>query len=251
MDKRAPLAMFIGVLLPCALLSAQQPEKLPPPTPVPMPVPRLAIVLKDRHGHATPERTRAAHTGGGNIDVAQPRDDTVVITMTGVAVAGPHPCQPTSAAIDFELNQCFAIVAGDVKFKKGRLIMDAVVIGLLRGDKHGGSAAIGPAGAAVTVGPVSILGVVFDGHSVTGCEYQSINDHKGPCSVPVQPGEYQLLQTFHIDAAHVRSVCGTAAAAEFAPDPALDPVWISYTDPFHGALKKEFGFRVSLRVEPE
>ncbi len=247
MDKRAPLAIWIGVLLPCACCVPEQPEKLPPP----LVVPRLAILLKERHGQATPERLGAAHTGGGNIDVAQPRDDLVIITMTGIATAGPHPCMASSAALDFALDQCFAIVSTDSRFKRGRLVMEAAVVGLLRGDKHGGSAAIGPAGAAVTVGPVSVVGVVFDGHAVAGGENQSINDHKGPVSVAAQLGEYRLVQTFHIDAAHVRGLCGTAAAAEFAPDPALNPLWISYNDPFHGALKKEFGFRVSLRVEPE
>jgi hypothetical protein len=67
----------------------------------------------------------------------------------------------------------------------------------------------------------------------------------------VPPAEYHLLQTFHISADHARSIRGKAAAAEFAPDLALDPTWISVTDPFRGANKKEFGFRVTLRVEPE
>jgi hypothetical protein len=247
MRNWAPLALFIGVLLPCALLSAQQAEKLPAPTAVP----RFAIVLKDRHGQVTPERTHSAHTGGGNIDIAQPRDDLVIITMTGVATAAPDPCRPASAALSFELDQCLTIVPGDPKLTKGRLTMDATVIGVLRGDKHGGSAAVGPGGAAITVGPVSVLGVVFEPHAVAGCENLAINDHKGPVRVTVQPGEYHLVQTFHLNAAHARGFCGTAATAEFAPDPALDPLWISYTDPFHGAVKKEFGFRVTLRIEPE
>ena len=42
-----------------------------------------------------------------------------------------------------------------------------------------------------------------------------------------------------------------AASAEFAPDPALDPLWISAFEPFHGAQKKDFGFRVTIKVEPE
>jgi hypothetical protein len=253
LTSRTVSAVLLGMLLPCSLLLAQpqekQPEKLPQPTP--LPAPKLAIVLKDRHGHATPERFGNTHSGAGTIDVAQPRDDTLVITMTGVAVAGPHPCKASSADFDFDLNQCFEVVSGDDKPAKGKLFMEAFLIGLLRGDKHGGSAGFTHAGAAVTAGPVSILGVVMEPHSVAGCDNLAINDHKGPVSVPVQPGEYHLMQTFHINAAHARSICGTAAAAEFAPDPALDAQWISYTEPFHGAAKKDFGFRIILRVERE
>ena len=40
-------------------------------------------------------------------------------------------------------------------------------------------------------------------------------------------------------------------SAEFAPDPALDPLWISYWEPFHGAIKKDFGFQITLRVAPD
>jgi hypothetical protein len=40
-------------------------------------------------------------------------------------------------------------------------------------------------------------------------------------------------------------------AREFAPDPALDPLWISAFEPFHGSKKKDFGFRVTIKVEPE
>ena len=58
-------------------------------------------------------------------------------------------------------------------------------------------------------------------------------------------------QTFAVSAAHPQSLwCCKAASAEFAPDPALDPLWISYWEPFHGAIKKDFGFQVVLKVAP-
>ena len=64
------------------------------------------------------------------------------------------------------------------------------------------------------------------------------------------------LQTISIDGAlsPVRSITrdqGKAASAEFAPDPALDPLWISYWEPFHGANKKDFGFKVTLKASVE
>ena len=46
----------------------------------------------------------------------------------------------------------------------------------------------------------------------------------------------------------MREPSGTIESAEFAPDPALDPLWISAFEPFHGAAKKDFGFQVTIKV---
>ena len=63
---------------------------------------------------------------------------------------------------------------------------------------------------------------------------------------------YNLKQTFSLTASHPASLWPhKAASAEFAPDPGLDPLWISYWEPFHGASKKDFGFQMILRVAPE
>src|SRR5262245_14753056 len=71
--------------------------------------PAVTISLGARHGHVTPVRQGCTHTGGGNIDVAQPSADTVVITMTGVAVAYCHPCKDSHAGMNFDLEQCLEI----------------------------------------------------------------------------------------------------------------------------------------------
>src|SRR5215469_10236525 len=97
------------VTLPLAA-AAQQPATVTPGTPVTImvtpaapPSPPVSITLGARHGHVTPHRLGCCHTGGGNIDVAQPAGDTVVVTMTGVAVATGAPCGPGVAGIDFDL----------------------------------------------------------------------------------------------------------------------------------------------------
>ena len=88
-------------------------------------------------------------------------------------------------------------------------------------------------------------------HSVCGCgESLAVNDHDGPKSLPVVPGKYTLNQTFSISA-HSDSVFHKRPSAEFAPDPALDPLWISYYEPFHGVKKDQFGFQVIVRVAPD
>ena len=240
---RKQIAMGVLAFLPLPLLCAQQPP--------PAPAPKVAFVVKDRHGHAKPEHFGATHTAGGNTDVAQPRDDTLIITMTGVAVASPHPCKTSSAIMNFDLNQDLELAFADPKLKKARLTMEAQIVGLLRGDKHGGTAGVCNGAAAIAIGATSVLSLSIEGHSVAGEENLSVNDRKGPISVPVVAGDYHLFQTFRINAVHARGCLGKAAAAEFAPDPALDPTWITVNDPFRGANKKDFGFRVTLRLEAE
>src|SRR5690349_16124693 len=131
-------ALLTAALLPPPLPAGQEVTKVPPGTPVTITVqpaapaaPAVSITLKDRHGHVTPDRAGCTHTGGGNIDVQQPSPDTVVITMTGVAVAtgGPHG---SSAALNFDLEQCFEIVFEKPEVKAAKLTMDARVVGLLR-----------------------------------------------------------------------------------------------------------------------
>jgi hypothetical protein len=220
--------------------------------PAPVPAgPAVTISLGSRHGHVTPLRQGFTHTGGGNIDVAQPAADTVIVTMTGVAVAGGHPCKDSVAALNFDLDQCFEVRFEDPKLKSAKLTLEARVIGLLRSHSKG-NAEDGPACASVASGPVQILTVCAPPHSVCGGQNLSVNCSEGPVAVPVVPGPYKLHQTFTVKATHPRSALPCkAASAEFAPDPALDPLWISYWEPFHGAIKKDFGFQVVLKVVPD
>ena len=238
--KKTLVAGLLAALLPLSLVAQ-------PPAP---PGPKVGITLKSRHGHAVPHRSGCTHTGGGNIIVDQPKDYTVIITMAGIAVAAPHP-HGSAASMDFDLEQCFEIVFNDEKLKKAKLTLDALAVGLLRGDKHGGCAEMRVAAAAITAGSAPITNIALEPHSVCGCDNLAINDHVGPITVPVLAGDYNLHQTFSIAAQHNRCIVGHASSAEFAPDPALDPLWISYWEPFHGAAKKDFGFKVIIKVEPE
>src|SRR5262245_22791761 len=80
--------------------------------------PTVTIELGSRQAQASPTRQGFTHTGGGNIDVAQPSPDTVVITMTGVAVAGGHPCKDSLAALAFDLCQDFDVSFAKPEIKK-------------------------------------------------------------------------------------------------------------------------------------
>jgi hypothetical protein len=217
----------------------------------PAPVP--TITLYERHGHVTPRREGFAHTGAGTIDIAQPSPDTLLITMYGVAVAGAHPCKDSVASLEFDLNQCFEIALDKPKGKNRKLTIEARVLGLLRSHCKGGGSAEESGGCAkVASGPAVLVTLCVPAHTVAGGENLSINDHDGPISVPVTAGKYTLHHTFHVLATHSRSLLPCkAASAEFAPDPALDPLWISAWEPFHGAGKKDFGLQVTIKVAVE
>jgi hypothetical protein len=236
-----PILALAGVLCLSAVATAQAPA-----------APAAKLNLLDRQARATPERVGFTHTGAGNIDVAQPSPDTVVVTMTGVAVAGGHPCKHSLAALVFDLEQCFEVAYDPKAVKNVRLTLEGRLIGLLRSHEKGGSAQVGCSHAAVTAGGGAPLDISMPAHAVHGGENLSINDHAGPESVLVSPGRFTLHQHFSVSASHPRSLLPCkAASAEFAPDPALDPLWISSFEPFHGAAKKDFGLQVILKVTSE
>jgi hypothetical protein len=220
--------------------------------------PPVVIQLGPRHGHCTPERSGYTHTGGGNISVSQPTPDVLVVTMSGAVVATGHPCRDSLAALQFDLTQELRLVVNNPKVQKCKLEMEATVIGLLRAEEHphgghsSGCATQDAACASLGSGSNTLLSLCVEPHSVGPGEHLSLNCHAGPQAVVVPAGDYTLHQTFRIQAAHARQLLPCKpASAEFAPDPALDPLWISAREPFHGCAKKDFGFSVTLRVSPE
>jgi hypothetical protein len=241
MNKR--IAWALGLfLLPWAAREALSADNAPPV---------VTLTLCDRHGHVTPLRQGCVHTGSGIIDIVQPTPNVVVVTMMGAAVATAHPVKDSVAQQNFDLEQCFSISTDKPAPCPLKLTVEGRVVGLLRTHKGSGTAEESGACATVTAGPIVLATVCAPPHSVAGGESLSINCKEGPVCVPVTCGNYTLHQTFHVSAVsrHCILPC-KAASAEFAPDPALDPLWISYWEPFHGALKKDFGFQVVIRVTP-
>jgi hypothetical protein len=116
-------------------------------------------------------------------------------------------------------------------------------------EKGGGSAGEGPGCASILHDGASLVALCVPEHAVACGENLSINDHDGPIEIPIVAGKYTLAQTFVITASHPGTLrpC-KAASTEFAPDPALDPLWISYWESFHGANKKDFGFQITMKV---
>ena len=128
--------------------------------------------------------------------------------------------------------------------------MEGRVIGLLRSnEKGGGTATQGPATADIAAGEVGLLTLSLPAHTAGGGQCLSVNDRSGATSVLVTAGKFSLHQCWCVSAAHPnRFTPCKAVSSEFAPDPALDPLWISYFEPFHGAIKKDFGLQVILKA---
>lgn len=239
---------LLGLATPLSLAQAQEKAAVPAGGTVNITVtagtaapPPVSIILHERHGHVSPCKGKCTHTGGGLIDVVSPTPDTVIITMSGAVLA--------NAEMSFDLEQCFEISFDDPKVKKAKLTVEGRVLGVLRGEKKG-CADYTEACAHLTACETPVLSVCVPPHSVGACQSLAVNDHDGPKSVPVIPAKYTLQQTFRISAHSECCLC-KKPSAEFAPDPALDPLWISYFDPFHGVQKKDFGFQVILKVAPE
>ena len=247
-----------AVLLPLPLMAKDEPTKVPPGTPVTITVqqaapatPTVSLQLDDRHGHVTPVRVGFTHTGGGLIGVATPDTDTIVITFTGVAVAGAHPCKDSSAQMNFDLNQILEVSWDSKDVKACKVTMDGQVIGALRSECKGGGSAEEGAGVFTLSGEgLETLSLTVPPHSVAG-DNLAVNCHGGPVSASIKAGKYCLHGCWNIGATHPRSLCpDKAASADFDPG-ALDPLWISYWEPFHGIGKATFGLQVTLKISDD
>ena len=251
--------VFLGAAAlgwPAAPAAAQQPKAQPgQPLNITVttaaPAPDVSLALGSRSGKVTPARSGSTHTGGGNIDVQQPAPDTVVITMSGVAVAYGSPAAAAQASQVFELVQQFEVSFDKPTVKAAKLTIEGRLIGFLRSHKLGTADVC--AGAAVSGGTGPGLALAMPARAVSGSDNTAINDKEAPEGIVVAAGKYTLNQSFRVSATMPKCAwpCKALPSAEFAPDPALDPLWISSKEPFKGAKKTDLGFQITIKVAPE
>jgi hypothetical protein len=180
----------------------------------------------------------------------QPSPDVIVITMTGAAVGYGGPTGGASASQVFDLVQLFEVSFDKPMVKAAKLTVEGRLIGFLRSHKLGSADACASATVTGGAGPARTL--TMPAHAVSGNESISINDKEAPDGVVVAAGKFNLCQSFKVSASMPKCVLPCKApSAEFAPDPALDPLWISPKEPFKGAKKADLGFQVIVRVVPE
>ena len=236
------LAGFVALLGPAALYAQG---------------PAYQIVLRSRRAEVTPTRTGDAQTGGGSIVVEQPEPNTVIVTMGGSAVAGSD-FHGSAAGIDFNLEEDLEIAPTRPGVRPPRVGLIGRVVGTLqvtdpcKCGKHCkpcGSAEVGPAVAGLACGDASLLALSVPPAGVSCGQELAINNRDGPVECPAVPGCYSLSGSFRIGVTQGKGVFyRQAAVADFDPAPQLDAFWADVLKPFRAVPRREFGFKIVLRV---
>jgi hypothetical protein len=206
------------------------------------------IILGPQAGTAKPSQRGSSYTGGGNIEVAQPTPDTVVIVMGGSVAASSTLFKGGEAMLAFFHDQRFAVEFSDPA-ATGKLVMQVKVNGLLRG--AGAHASVGLTNAVTSIfsGPNEIASLPIPPRMAGGCDSTAISATYGPVCVPVYAGCYSLRQQFSIAASQPKGLACHKASAQFSPG-SLGPTWIGTNDPFQSADASNLGYEVILRVVP-
>jgi hypothetical protein len=247
LDRRSLLLAGLVALPGLAAVHAADPPAAPAG-------PAYQIVLRSRHAEVTPTRTKDAQTGGGSIVVEQPEPHTIVVTMAGAAVAGSE-LHGSAAGITFNLEQDLDILPVRKGVRPPRVGMVGRVIGTLQvtdPGKHGkacGTADQGPATGCLTSGGVSLLSVAVKPSGVLCGQESAINHRDGPVESPASVGSYRLTGSFRIGVTQGKGVFHRQyAVADFDPAPQLGATWSDALQPFQAVPRREFGFKLVLRV---
>lgn len=240
------LAGVVALLGPAAFYAiGQQPA---PPT-----GPAYQIVLRSRHAEVVPTRTREAQTGGGSVIVEQPEPHTIVVTMSGAAVAGSD-CHGSSAGIAFSLEQDLDIMPTRKGLRPPRVGMVGRVVGTLQVTdprKCGpcGTAEQGPATACLSLAETALLSVSVKPSTVACGQELAVNYREGPVESPAAVGSYRLSAAFRIGVTQGKGLFHRqAAVADFDPAPQLDGFWSDALRPFRAVPRRDFGFKLVLRA---
>ena len=199
-------------------------------------------------------RNKNAQTGGGSILVERPEPNTMLVTMAGSAVAGSD-CHAWAAALEFKLEQELEIIPTRPGVRPPRIGMVGQVIGTLQATegcnccKSGGSAEEAGAVACLSCGGTSLLSIGVKPAGVGCGQGLAVNYKDGPVECPAVPACYHLAASFHFGASQGKGVFyRQAAVADFDPAPQLDGYWADVLKPFRAVPRKDFGFRIVVRV---
>jgi len=236
------LAGLLALQVPAPVFSV-----VPPP-------PAYQIVLHSRYAVVTPTRTKDAQTGGGAILVEQPEPNTIVVTMGGAAVVGSD-CHESAAGIDFSLEQDLEIVATRKGVRPPRIGMVGRVVGTLQVTDPGkcgkacGTAEQGQATASLSCGEAGLLSINVKPSAVACGQEKSLNLREGPVESVAVAASYRLTGSFHVGVTQGKGVFNRqAAVADFDPAPQLDAFWADVLKPFRAVPRRDFGFKIVVRV---
>jgi hypothetical protein len=227
--------------------------------------PAYQIVLRSRHAEVTPTRTKDAQTGGGSIVVEQPDPNTIVVTMGGSAVVGSE-CHGSAASMDFNLEQDLEVIPTRAGVRPPRVGLVGRVVGTLQvsdpgkggkgcgpdGGKCGkacGNAEQGPATACLAMGGTPLLSVNVEPSAASCGQELSLNHRNGPIESSAAVGDYRLSGSFRIGVSQGKGIFNRqTAVADFDPAPQLDAFWSDALKPFRAVPRRDFGFKIVVRV---
>jgi hypothetical protein len=234
----------IAVFMPALAVAADAPVEAP----------AYQIVLRSRTAEANPTKTKDAQTGGGFVLVQQPEPNTILVIMTGSAVAGSE-FHGSSAAISFDLDQALEILPTRKGLRPPRIGMLGQIVGTLnvtdlgKHNKGYGSAEQAQGTASLDMGNTELLTVCVKGASAAAGNSVSVNTREGPIEMVGSAGAYRLRQSFSISASQGHGIFNRQyAVADFDPAPQLNDFWADALRPFRAVVRKDFGFRLALRV---
>jgi hypothetical protein len=99
------------------------------------------------------------------------------------------------------------------------------------------------------IGDASVLGVSVQSASAACGQELAINHRDGPVESPAAVGCYRLTGSFRIGETQGKGVFHRQfAVADFDPARELDAFWADALKPFRAVPRKDFGFKVVLRV---
>jgi hypothetical protein len=187
--------------------------------------------------------------------VEEPDPNTVVVTMGGSAVVGSD-CHGSSAGIEFNLEQDLEIVPTRLGARPPRVGLVGRVVGTLQVTepckcvgKPCGLAEQGPAVACLSTAEAGLLTIGVKPSAASCGQELSINNRDGPVEAVAVAGCYRLTGSFRIGVSQGKGVFHRqAAVADFDPAPQLDAFWADVLKPFRAVPRRDFGFKVVLRV---
>jgi hypothetical protein len=112
-----------------------------------------------------------------------------------------------------------------------------------------GNADQGPAAASLAMNGASLLSISVNSSSASPGRESSINLREGPVESATVAGSYHLAASFRVGVSQGKGVWNRQfSVADFDPAPQLDAYWSDALKPFRAVPRKDFGFRVALRV---
>ena len=220
----------------------------PHTAPLPEPSKGTARITLGQHtGNARAAKHGMGHTAGGQIEISQPAEDTIIIRMSGSVAASQCAFKTAQAVIDFVQTLQFAVDFNN-KTSSGKLMMECSANGLLRTQGLHATVTMNGAMAMLLAGPDHIATVSLPPRAVGGGDSLAIHESSGPNCIPLYSGCFAVQQQFSITAAHEKGMACHRASAQFSSMPSE---WIGSADPFMSVDASGLGYQLTIRAIPD